>query len=53
MFLLDVERQLVDCKERGQRQVAWLDPDEAADFVDKSGMSAIIRDLPGRLKAAR
>ena len=53
VFLLEVERQLADWKERGQRQVAWFDPDDAADLVDEPGMSAIIRDLPKRLKAAR
>jgi len=53
VFLLEVERQLADWKERGQRQIAWFDPDEAADLVDDPGMSAIIRDLPERLKAAR
>jgi hypothetical protein len=53
VFLLEVERQLADWKERGQRQVAWFDTDEAADLVDEPGMSAIIRDLPKLLKATR
>ena len=53
MFVLEVERQLVDWKERGERRIEWFDIDEAADLVDEPGMSAIIRDLPARMKALR
>jgi len=50
VFLLEVERQLGDWKERGQRRIAWFDVDQAADMVDDPGMSAIIRALPVRLR---
>jgi 8-oxo-dGTP pyrophosphatase MutT (NUDIX family) len=53
VFVLEVERQLADWKERGERRVEWFDIDEAADLVDEPGMSAIIRDLPARMKALR
>lgn len=53
VFLLEVERQLADWKERDQRRVAWYDVDEAADLVDEPGMSAIIRNLPARMKVLR
>ena len=53
VFVLEVERQLVDWKERGERRIEWFDVEEAADLVDEPGMSAIIRDLPARMKALR
>lgn len=49
VFLLEVERQLDEWKERGQREMAWLRIEEAAHVVDEAGLAQIILDLPHRL----
>ena len=51
VFLLEFERQLTTWKERDQRQIEWFKIEDAADLVDEPGMSAIIRELPKRLKS--
>jgi 8-oxo-dGTP pyrophosphatase MutT (NUDIX family) len=51
VFLLEVERELNDWKERGQRGMAWLRIEEAAHVVSEAGLSQIILDLPHRLPA--
>ena len=51
VFLLEFERQLATWKERDQRQIDWFEIEDAADLVDEPGMSAIIRELPNRLKS--
>jgi 8-oxo-dGTP pyrophosphatase MutT (NUDIX family) len=52
VFLLEFERQLTTWKERDQREIEGCEIDAAADLVDEPGTSAIIRDLPKRIKAA-
>jgi len=51
VFLLEFERQLATWKEHDQREIEWFEIEDAADLVDEPGMSAIIRELPKRLKS--
>jgi 8-oxo-dGTP pyrophosphatase MutT (NUDIX family) len=51
VFLLEFERQLATWKEHDQREIEWFEIEDAAELVDKPGMSAIIRELPTRLKS--
>ena len=51
VFLLEFERQLATWKEHDQREIEWFEIEDAAELVDKPGMSAIIRELPKRLKS--
>jgi 8-oxo-dGTP pyrophosphatase MutT (NUDIX family) len=45
VYVLMVERQLKNWPEKGQRQVRWLTPHEAAGLVDEPGLIGILRDL--------
>jgi 8-oxo-dGTP pyrophosphatase MutT (NUDIX family) len=43
VFLLWVDRQLEDWPEKGQREIRWFDPAEAAALVDEGGLAEIMR----------
>jgi len=43
-----VEKQKLDWKERGQRQLAWLEPHEAADCVDEVELAELLRHFNPR-----
>jgi 8-oxo-dGTP pyrophosphatase MutT (NUDIX family) len=45
VYVLMVERQLKNWREKGQRQVRWLTPHEAAGLVDEPGLIGILRRL--------
>lgn len=49
VFPLKVERQLENWRERGQRRLAWFEPERAAELVDEPGLSDLIRRLPGEI----
>jgi hypothetical protein len=49
VFLFEVESELDDWKERGQREMAWMRVEEAAHVVDEPGLAQIILDLPHRV----
>ena len=53
VFLLEVERQLADWKERGQTAGRVVRSGRGGRPGRRTGMSAIIRELPKLLKAAR
>jgi hypothetical protein len=53
VFLFRVDQQLDDWPEKGQREIRWLDPAEAAALVNEGGLAEIIRFAsrqPQRLK---
>jgi 8-oxo-dGTP pyrophosphatase MutT (NUDIX family) len=43
VFLLQVDHQLDDWPEKGQRETGWFDPMEAASLVDESDLGEIMR----------
>ena len=43
VFLLRVDRQLDDWPEKGQREIRWFDPAEAAALVDEGELAEIVR----------
>lgn len=45
LFRLEVERQLADWAERGERRCQWFSLADAADLVDDPGLGAAIRAL--------
>ena len=45
VYLMRVEKQLKNWREKGQRQVRWFALDDAADAVEEVGLIAILRDL--------
>jgi 8-oxo-dGTP pyrophosphatase MutT (NUDIX family) len=45
VYLLRVERQLKNWREKGQREAQWFTLDEAADLVQEPGLVALLRDL--------
>jgi 8-oxo-dGTP pyrophosphatase MutT (NUDIX family) len=45
VYLLEVESQLETWREKGQRELRWFTPEEAADRVDEPGLSTLIRSL--------
>ena len=45
VFLLIVEKQVKTWRERGERQLQWFTLEEAAELVDETGMTAILREL--------
>jgi 8-oxo-dGTP pyrophosphatase MutT (NUDIX family) len=47
LYPLEVTGQLVAWKEKGQRDLAWMSPDEAALLVDEPDLATILRELPG------
>jgi 8-oxo-dGTP pyrophosphatase MutT (NUDIX family) len=49
IYVLQVERQLKNWKEKGQRRAEWFAPDAAADLVEEPGLKAVLRDLPRHL----
>jgi 8-oxo-dGTP pyrophosphatase MutT (NUDIX family) len=49
VFLFNASAQLPTWKEQGQRQMAWLDVEDAALLIDEPGLAALVRDLPGKL----
>lgn len=49
VFLFDVEGQLDDWKEKGQREMAWLRVKEAALLIDEPGLADLVLKLPHRL----
>lgn len=49
VYLLDVQRQLSEWKEQGQREMAWLSAEDAADLIDEPGLAALLQDLPKHL----
>jgi 8-oxo-dGTP pyrophosphatase MutT (NUDIX family) len=54
VFILEVDRQLPNWREREVRQAAWFPVEQAADLVDDPGLVSIIRGLPAqRTKKAR
>jgi 8-oxo-dGTP pyrophosphatase MutT (NUDIX family) len=53
VFVLEVEHQLTDWLENGQREALWLPLDDAADLVSDAGLVTLIRDLPSVLARRR
>ena len=49
VYPLEVSKQLKTWPERGQRDVRWFTPDEAALHIDEPELAALVRDLPQRL----
>jgi 8-oxo-dGTP pyrophosphatase MutT (NUDIX family) len=47
LYPLEVTEQLATWKEKGQREFAWMRPDEAALLVDEPDLATILRDFPG------
>jgi 8-oxo-dGTP pyrophosphatase MutT (NUDIX family) len=45
VFLLRVDKQRKNWRERGQREAQWFTLDEAADLVQEPELTALIRDL--------
>jgi 8-oxo-dGTP pyrophosphatase MutT (NUDIX family) len=45
VYLLRVEKQLKNWREKGQREAQWFTLDEAADLVEEPGLVALLRDL--------
>jgi 8-oxo-dGTP pyrophosphatase MutT (NUDIX family) len=45
VYVLEVERQLDDWREKGQRRLAWMAPEEAADLVQEPALGEMIRAL--------
>lgn len=45
LYLLEVERQLPDWVERGERHCQWFRPEDAADLVDEPELGSVIRAL--------
>ena len=43
VFLPQVDDQLDDWPEKGQRETRWFDPTEAASLVDESGLGEVMR----------
>lgn len=53
LYLLTVEQQLADFRERAQRDLHWFSLADAADLVDEPELSTAIRQLdPSRALAA-
>lgn len=51
VYLLEVDHQMPDWPEHGQRRIGWLPVDAAADLVDDPGLAPIIRKVPRQIKA--
>ena len=49
VYPLKVSKQLKTWPERGQREVRWFSPEEAALHIDEPELAALVRDLPGHL----
>ena len=51
VYLLRVDHQLEEWPEKGQREMRWFDPVEAAGLVDEGGLAEIMRvaTRPGRV----
>jgi 8-oxo-dGTP pyrophosphatase MutT (NUDIX family) len=49
VFLLAVTDQLANWREKGQRDIRWFTPEEAADLVEEPGLGTLIRGLRERL----
>lgn len=49
VFLLDVEQQCVEWPEKGQREVVWVSPAEAAAMVAERDLATILARLEGSL----
>jgi 8-oxo-dGTP pyrophosphatase MutT (NUDIX family) len=49
VFVLEVRRQLIDWREKGQRRGVWLPIDDAAELVSEPGLVTIIDDLSATL----
>lgn len=45
LYPMEVQAQCAEWKEKGQRELAWFTPDQAADRVDEPALAAILRDL--------
>ena len=45
VFLLRVDRQMKNWPEKGQREIRWFDPVEAAALVDEGGLGEIVREV--------
>ena len=44
VYLLKVEKQLKNWREKGQREAQWFTLEEAADLVQEPGLVALLRD---------
>ena len=53
VYLLKVEKQLKNWREKGQREAQWFTLDEAADLVQEPRLVALLRDLARTGAAAR
>jgi 8-oxo-dGTP pyrophosphatase MutT (NUDIX family) len=45
VYLLRVEKQLKNWREKGQRETQWFTLEDAADVVQEQGLVALLRDL--------
>jgi 8-oxo-dGTP pyrophosphatase MutT (NUDIX family) len=52
VFLLEVTRQHDDWPEKGEREVAWLTPAQAAARVSEPGLRLILRDFAKQHRSA-
>lgn len=48
-YLFEVERELDEWPEKGQRERRWMTPAEAAGLVTESGLTEILLSLPDHL----
>lgn len=49
VFLLRVERQVEQWPEQGQRELRWVDPEQAAEMVLEGGLAELLRwTVPGQ-----
>ena len=53
VYLLRVEKQLKNWREKGQREAQWFTLNEAADLVQEPGLVALLHDLARTGAAAR
>ena len=48
VFILEYAKQLKNWREKGQREIKWLDLSTAADLVEEPGLVALLRRLAER-----
>ena len=48
VFFLEFAKQLKNWREKGQREIRWLDLSAAADMVEEPGLIALLRQLAAR-----
>jgi 8-oxo-dGTP pyrophosphatase MutT (NUDIX family) len=52
LYPLEAHAQAATWKEKGQRELGWFTPIEAADRVDEPGLATILREFPAEIAGA-